>query len=245
MTFYGPQASAGMDLRRFVPGPGHEDFVFEDIYEPLNHILRWMTKEDVPGVPHIDVVYAQANLLSDNMKTDITDSYNGCARPKVACHRWHCMTEDEGIRSGTIIQKNIWTLPRLSSQSPAFLRVYNHCMLKTTNEVVVEGMCKLISKQADKGYACVAMLAIFLPLNRPCISFLTRYANEAKIVWNGPFLHEVDEFLKECLNHYFGEGKKWHFFSNNNKQRRPLVSFVSKVIDRLIKWVSNFHFMKT
>ena len=40
-------------------------------------------------------------------------------------------------------------MPRLSSQSPKFLWVCNHCMLKTSNEAVVEGMCKFISKQAD------------------------------------------------------------------------------------------------
>ena len=54
---------------------------------------------------------------------------------------------------------------------------------------------------------------------------------------------EADEFLKERLDHCFGEGKEWHFYSID-KQRRPLVSFMSKVIDRLMKCVSKFHFMK-
>ncbi len=62
-------------------------------------------------------------------------------------------------------------------------------------------------------------------------------------MWNGPLQHEVDEFLKECLNHYFGEGKPWHF-SSIDKKKRPMVSFVSKVIDRLMKCISNFTFMK-
>jgi hypothetical protein len=39
----------------------------------------------------------------------------------------------------------------VSSQSPLFLWVYNHCLLKTSNEAVVEGMCKVVGKQADKG----------------------------------------------------------------------------------------------
>jgi hypothetical protein len=144
-------ASKCLDLRRFAPAPGHEEEEFEDIYEPLKHILQWMIKGGVPNVPDIDVVYAQAKLLSDNMKTDITEFYNGCARPDVACHRWHCRGDDGiyAVRSGTVIQKDIWTLPRFSSQSPAFLWVYNHVLLKTANEAVVEGMCKFISKQAD------------------------------------------------------------------------------------------------
>ena len=64
-----------------------------------------------------------------------------------------------------------------------------------------------------------------------------------RIVWNGPLQHEADEFLKECLDYYFGEGKEWHFYSTD-KQRRPIVSFVSKVVDRLMKCVSKFPFMK-
>ena len=72
---------------------------------------------------------------------------------------------------------------------------------------------------------------------------LSRYANEARLVWNGPLLHEADAFLTECLNIHFGEGKPWHFHSVD-KKRRPLVSFVSKVVDRLMKCISKFPFMR-
>jgi hypothetical protein len=137
----------------------------------LNYILQWMTKGGVPNVPVIDGVYAQAKLLSDIMKTEISDFYNGCARPERACHRWHIREEDVtyAIKSGTIIQKDIWKASRLCAQSPAFLWVYNHCMPKTTNEAVVEGMCKFISKKADsvrgllfQRYAKYAMQTIIL-----------------------------------------------------------------------------------
>ncbi len=74
------------------------------------------------------------------------------------------------------------------------------------------------------------------------LPLVTRYANEARIVWNGPLLHQADEFLKESLDHYFGEGKEWHFYTID-KQRRPLVTFVSKVVDRLMKCASKFPFM--
>ena len=69
------------------------------------------------------------------------------------------------------------------------------------------------------------------------------YANEARIVWNGPLQHEAKEFLKEYLDHYFGEGNERHFY-NIDKQRRPLVNFVSKVVERLMKFLSMFPFMK-
>ena len=43
-------------------------------------------------------------------------------------------------------------MPNLSSKSPSFLWVYNHCLLnKTSNEAVVESMCKVVGKQAEKG----------------------------------------------------------------------------------------------
>jgi len=193
-----------------------------------------------------------------NTKTDIIILYNGCARSDVACHRWQCKGEDRIclVQSGTIIQEHIWTLPRFSSQSPAFLWVYNHCMLKTSNEVVVEGICMFISKQADsisEAYPSKAMgvrqykrfsFHFLFTLLYTKLSSLHKYAYEAKIVWNGPLYHEGDEFLKECLDHYFGERNGWHFY-NIDKKRRPLVSlFVSKVIDRLMKCVSKSPFMK-
>ncbi len=50
---------------------------------------------------------------------------------------------------GQIYKKDIWTSPSLHSTCPAFLWVYNHVLLKTANEAVVEGMCKGVSKHAD------------------------------------------------------------------------------------------------
>jgi len=144
-------ANKCLDFRRFASAPGHDEQDSEDIKEPLKHIIQWITKWGVPHVLDIDDVYAQAKLLADNMKIDIDDFYNACARPEQACHRWHCNAEDGTYanRYGTLIKKDIRTLPRLSSQRPSFLWVYNDCMLKTANEAVVEGMCKFISKQAD------------------------------------------------------------------------------------------------
>jgi hypothetical protein len=55
--------------------------------------------------------------------------------------------------------------------------------------------------------------------------------------------HEADPFVKEALDHHFGPGEKWHFYSVD-KKNRPLVSRISKVIDRLKKRVSKFSFMK-
>ncbi len=77
----------------------------------------------------------------------------------------------------------------------------------------------------------------------PLHHIFPRYANEAIIEWNGPLQHEADAFLHECLDHYFREGNEWHFY-NIDKQRRPLVRFVSKVVNRLMKCISKSPFMK-
>ena len=69
-----------------------------------------------------------------------------------------------------------------------------------------------------------------------------RYANEERVIWNGLLQHEAGAFLSECLDNYFGEGKEWHF-NSIDKQRRPLVGFVSKVVDRLMKCMSKSPFM--
>lgn len=100
-------------------------------------------------------------------------------------------------------------------------------LLKTGEEAVVEGMCKYIGRQADSTRGLS----------------IGKYAMEARLVWNAPLQHEADPFLKESLDHYFGPGNKWHFYSND-KKNRVLVNRVSKVIDRLRKRLSKFSFMK-
>jgi hypothetical protein len=84
--------------------------------------------------------------------------------------------------------------------------------------------------------AVVVNATYFLPL--------IRYANKATLVWNAPLRHQAGDFVAECLDHHFGEEKKWHFWSLD-EQQRPLVSLVSKVIDRLKKRESKLAFMKT
>ena len=181
-------------------------------------------------VPDFDVVFARAMLLARSMENEVKDFYRACSNLNITCHKWHYRAEDGVLyaHSGSILQKDICTSPSLYSSSPVFLWVYNHVLLKTGNEVVVEGMCKVIGRQADSTRGLS----------------IGRYAKEARIVWNAPLQHEADPFLKESLDHHFGPGKPWHFYSID-KQNRLLVSRVSKVIDRLKNRVSKFFFMKT
>ncbi len=68
----------------------------------------------MPDVPDIDVVYYQAVALANNMREDIIAFYNGCAKATTIVHRWHKFAGDgtRETRSGTIIQKDVWTKPR-------------------------------------------------------------------------------------------------------------------------------------
>ncbi len=143
-----------LDLRRFAQMPGEpDDEGYEAIYEPLEDIWVWMVKAGVRNVLDVDVMYNEALLLAEAMQKDMSDYYKGCANPTTACHRWHFRATygELYVSSGTTIQKDVWTIPSLSSKSPSFLWVYNHCLLKTSNEAVVEGMCKVVGKQAAKG----------------------------------------------------------------------------------------------
>ena len=62
-------------------------------------------------------------------------------------------------------------------------------------------------------------------LTIPLLPTFLKYANEARIVWNAPLQHEADEFLCECVDHYFGEGKKWHFYSIDKKATASQLCF--------------------
>ena len=146
-------ASKCMDLRRFaeLPELDQSNDACEDIKEPLKQVLLWMRKGGVPDVPTFNAVYEQAMMLATNMRKDVSDFYKYSRDPRTACYRWHIKGEDGSleVRSGTSIQADIWTSPSLHATSPAFLWVYNHVLLKTANEAIVEGICKGVSKHAD------------------------------------------------------------------------------------------------
>ena len=62
-------------------------------------------KGDVQNVPDIAMIFEQMKLLARNMENDVTDFYKAFSNLMTACHKWHCMAEDEvlRVRSGTII----------------------------------------------------------------------------------------------------------------------------------------------
>jgi hypothetical protein len=101
--------------------PGEpDDEGYEDIYEPLEDLWIWMRKVGVRDVLEVGVLYNEAILLAQAMHKDISDFYRGCADSTTTCHRWHFRAIDGELYvcSGTTIQKDVWTMPNLSSKSP-------------------------------------------------------------------------------------------------------------------------------
>jgi len=120
--------------------------------EPLKQILLWMRKGGgVPDVPPLVVVYEQAMLLANNIRKDVSEFYKYSRDPRTTCQGWHIKGKDGSLQvcSGIVIQKDIWTSPSLHTTCLAFRWVYNHVSLKTTDEDVVGGMCKEVSKHDD------------------------------------------------------------------------------------------------
>ncbi len=105
---------------------------------------------------------------------------------------------------------------RFYSDCHDWLYLFNHCVLKTVNEAVVEGMGSVVDKHAD---------------GRRGLS-QERYVMESIIDWNGPESHECESFLEAALNRHF-KGEDWNFGSTDQRHGRYQVSVLSSVIDRL------------
>lgn len=185
----------------------------------------------VINLPELDVVVAAAVELVKRMQHHVSDWYAKCSDP-ASLHPWHDRQVENGpisSLSGTVVGKTVLTDPRLHDCAPNFLWIYQWFVLKTANEAVVEGMCSVIAKHArpERGLA------------------FERYAKEAMLVWNMPDAAESHDFLSDALNYHFRGSRynDWHFWSHDERER-SLVPIVSKVIDRLRKGRSKFHYMK-
>ena len=106
---------------------------------------------------------------------------------------------------------------------------FNHMVLKTANEAVVESMGCIVDKHATGARG----------LGQP------KYAREAFIHWNGPKPHDADRMLAAALDLHF-KGKPWHFVKTDRGLRVEDDHKrwkVSKVVDRLASEPSRLPFM--
>lgn len=75
-----------------------------------------------------------------------------------------------------------------------WLHLFNHCILKTRCEAVVEGMGCVLDNHAD-------------PIRHLSMD---KFTKEAMIHWNGPSTRECEDFLEAALNEHFGD-RPWNF----------------------------------
>ena len=83
-----------------------------------------------------------------------------------------------------------------------WLHLFNHCILKSRCEAVVEGMGCVLDKHADSQRHLK----------------IEKYTMEAMIHWNGPAAHECENFLTLALNEHFEGDSSWgkHFYNQSN-----------------------------
>ena len=134
--------------------------------------------------------------------------------------RWFVAKEGIGERSvvsGTVIMKDLFTVPELRRDLEYILYVFNHLILKIVNEAVVEGMGSMMSMHGDKLRGCLRQE-------------LTEI--EALVHYNFPPLSHpgTEAIIREALNHRFNGGD-WHF-TQTYRPQATLYSSRSKVLRR-------------
>ena len=141
----------------------------------------------------------------------------------------HWFAEDGAVKSGTVIMKSSLNdvrrrarRARNQDELGALMWVFEHCVLKTRCEAVVEGMGSVINLHANGRRGLTA----------------EKIEMEAYIDWNAPRLHEADDIIKEALDDHF-KGKKWHFFQTSPAGQMGKFNAVSEVIQRLKALPSN------
>eukprot|EP00959_Pyramimonas_sp_CCMP1952_P405251 8493602-Pyramimonas_sp.AAC.1 len=120
----------------------------------------------------------------------------------------------------------VFTQARFYDGVGDFLYLFNHCVLKTPNESVVEGMGSVLDRHASPARGSLAA---------------ELYAKEATVHWNGPVTHEAESFLTKALNKHF-DGKEWRFWHTYGRDRYYKAK-VSTVLDRKLAEKSKFSFM--
>lgn len=142
--------------------------------------------------------------------------------------------EIAGGGSGTTIMKQLFCEPHFYKGVEAWVFLFNHMLLKTSNEAVVESMGGIVDRHATGERH----------LKQP------DYAKEAFIHWNGPRPHEAKALLAAALDRHFN-GKRWHFQKADRGAHQGTLDRwgtnkefkVSKVVDRLASERSRVPFM--
>ena len=186
-----------LDLRRMADTPAYVQAALH--IEPsagnlsaLGSLRKWMASRDVgrlagvrPDVPSLAVLTSEFTLLSERLRD---------------AHGEHPFSARWAGASGTVIMKDVFTMPRFYEGCQRYLHLFAHCALKSMNESVVEGMGGVWDRSSPDARHC---------------SF-ERSQEEAVVAWNGPWPYhqEAVPFINRSLTHMFGTSHWSSHFSH-------------------------------
>jgi len=183
----------------------------------LRKLHEWYSSFNVINelLPSVEALLEQHVLLRARLEA--------AAKDPAYQTKWAAELAGGGV--GTTIMRNVVTEERFYKGAEGWLFVFNHSILKTSNEALVESMGGVLDRHATGGRH----------LQQP------DYAKEAFIHWNGPRPHKAERLLAAALDRHFGK-KPWHFTKADRGRRAGSVDRawgqhkefkVSKVVDRL------------
>lgn len=219
-----------MDLRiycraNFGRGRALSQFLQQEVRTAFYDSWQWASDAGIDVAERI-VVWRELCLLAERLYTDVYNFYRGAEGASV--YKWHDNKRIVNV-SGTEIQKQVLTDRKLYVGCENVLHFYQMCALKSMNEAVVEGMCKVVDQHAggNRGLS------------------LERYAYESILHYNMPAQNHCTDFIKSSLKRYAKKYNKCgilRFYSTDKKQR-ALKSYLSKTVDRLMASSSRLSFM--
>ena len=122
----------------------------------------------------------------------------------------------DSVLSGTVIMRELWQSSSLRSGARDWLTIFEACVIKSSNESVVESMGMIIDLHAAPG-------------RHPDPEV---YAIESFVHWNGPVLSRSRRMLTAALNLHF-KGKRWNFTNTHLRGDKLAFKQVSLVVDRV------------
>ena len=120
-------------------------------------------------------------------------------------------TDEKSVASGTVVMKDLFTVPALHRDLEDILYVFTHLAHKVVNEAVVEGMGSMVSLHGDKSRGRLRQEMTEI---------------KALVHYNFPPLaHPGSEaIIREALNHRFAGGS-WHLLRADLSTRQDAVLY--------------------
>ena len=199
-----------LDLRRLANTRAHDD---ESEKSALCWLAKWCKEDGCIEIPHDDELWKQHLSVRDRL-------VKRAAELKGTRGDW---LPSNRVLSGTVIMRELWQSSNLRSGASDWLTIFEACVIKSSNESVVESMGMIIDLHSAPGRH---------PDPEVC-------AVESFIHWNGPVLSRSRRMLTAALNLHF-KGNRWNFTNTCLRGEKLMFKQVSLVVDRVQARPSGF-----